>query len=143
MLKGLLGASLMWLFLSIYKLITTTIKYMYWKRIGVPGTALIGTLKSATPKHKGRKTLSTDYIYDLTITWNNNKHTTLYTESTDKDKPSKYTPGQSFPILWIEKDERYIDIPATKNSIKEYLYAILLCLAALVGCFLIYQVIFE
>lgn len=131
---GIAGIALLGAIYCFIRLITTSTKYFYWKRIGIPGTALIGSQKGITPKRKGKKVISTDYIYDLTVIWGTNQHSTLYTETVSKDRSSNLVPGGQFPILWIEKEDRYIDVPSIKATIKECLITLPICLLVFIAC---------
>jgi hypothetical protein len=101
----------------IIRIIVIKIRTWIWSGYAVPAVGIIDKLNDVTRNYNLRgKSFSYTHNFVLKIICGDQEYESVYSEDVLSDHVPTTCPGQTFNVLWSEKDHTYLIIAVTKEE---------------------------
>ena len=101
----------------IIRIIVIKIRTWIWSGYAVPAVGIIDKLNDVTCNYNLRgKSFSYTHNFVLKIISGDQEYESVYSEDVLSDHEPTTCPGQTFNVLWSEKDHTYLIIAVTKEE---------------------------
>ena len=138
MVKGIACCAVIWAFYSLYNLLLAVIKWAFWKANGVACSSTIVALRDNS-KSNGK-----DICYEYTVETNyQGQHVDgIYVKTSEPEK-NTICVGETYDFLYNPKNSKFIIRSDLKTNITKNLIQLIVCVAVVAVCFVIYGLAFQ
>ena len=106
------------LVISVIRITILTVRYLKWRRIGVPAVGIVGEVQNVTYVYnRNDDIIAYQFHYALKIICHGQEFDNVYTEERKPGKAPMNGTGSRINILWSANDHKYLQIAKTGREI--------------------------